>query len=78
MKVEHRSTDSRVLPRSWWNTEDARMADLDKVRKLLDQQEFAWNGMVYYWERSANTLDVPLKSPKARQVRAEEKIQSFP
>ena len=54
------------------------MADLDKVRKLLDRQEFAWNGMLSYWERATGSADIPLKSPKARQVQVEEKIQSFP
>ena len=78
MRVEHKSTDNTILPRSWWNSEDARMRDLTDVKNKLDRQEKAWNAMLYYWERSGSVEQVPPKSPEARQIRKDEVIKSFP
>lgn len=76
MRVEHKSTDTKILPRTWWNSEETRMRDLTAVKKLLDRQEKSWNAMLHYWERSGRT-DVPPPSPTSRPVFEEKKIQNF-
>lgn len=78
MQVEHVSTSNHLLPRTWWNSEAARVDDLTRVKTLLDRQEKAWNAMIYYWGRQPNPGDVPPSSPPARTVGRHEVIRRFP
>lgn len=45
---------------------------------MLDQQEKAWNAMIYYWSRRPDSVNVPLPSPEARTVGEHEVIRRFP
>jgi len=66
-----------VLPRSHWNSEPARRADLDEARARLDLQERLWNSMVAYWRRTSPE-NAPLPSPPWTAQKSEETITSFP
>jgi hypothetical protein len=77
MKVEHVTTNKKLLPRTWWNSEAARTRDLTHIKEVLDRQETAWNAMISMWEETGDP-EVPSRSPKSRVTRAGEKVQRFP
>lgn len=78
VRVERRTTSSKLLPRSWWNSEQVRMQDLTEAKVLLDQQERAWNGMVAYWHRGPWEQEAPPPSPPPRKLGPTEVIKRFP
>ena len=78
MKVEHVSTtNKKLLPRMWWNSEANRGAALNRVKQLLDDQEHAWNAMVTMWEKSGHP-EAPPRSPQAREQELGEQVRRFP
>lgn len=79
MQVEHHSTDTTVLPRTWWNDVARRQQDLTEAKALLDRQERAWNMMLTVWREQQPAAELPLPSTTPKPWEGDrEVIQHFP
>lgn len=79
MQAEHHSTDTTVLPRTWWNDVSQRQQDLSEAKAMLDRQERAWNLMLRLWQEQQPGAELPLPSSVPRAWEGDrEVIQHFP